>query len=565
MRGSAYLVITVLSLSSFLLMACSPMAPTTVPTQPSVPATPTSAAPPPPSGATSAPAAATKPAAAAPTATPAAQIKRGGIVRTSYNADWATADPHLDQYNRFERGAAYEGLMNAAMNEKTKRFELIPELAATWELADPKTLVFRLQKGVKFHDGSDWNAQVAKWNLERMRDHPKSLTKENVVNIESIEAVDDYTLRLKLKQPSASGLWLLSSPAGTRVVMASKAAFDKNGEEWLSTHMSGTGPFELSEYRQGDRQIFKKFANYWRKGVDGQPMPYLDGLEVRWIQDSTVQMVELRSGQLQFQVEIQPRDLPAVKSNPDLVLSELPWDGRLNLIGLNQQSGPFKDNLKLRQAVQYAIDRESMAKTLGMSAGIAGKYAIGEGQVGYSESIPQYKFDLEKAKSLVKEAGFPNGMDFTLVIIARQPDLPQSEVIKSMLEKVGIRATIDPMERLANLAKLRSKNFDASTYGAMFQVDPYVTLYTRFSCTTPGDNWAWWCNPKFDECLQESELATNDEKRGEIFQRCYKIVHDEAHYVHLWTLQRYDAYSKKLKGVKPYFRSVNFWHELWME
>ncbi len=573
MRNRAYGALLIVVILTMAGACAAPASPTAAPkaASTSAPAPPGGASPA--ATAVAAPAAtaapkATAPAAtapAAPTATAAAKVKRGGTVRTSYNADWATGDVHLDQYNRFERGAAFEALMNAEMNDKTKRFELTPELATSWEQPNPKTVVFKLRKGVKFHDGSDFNAEVAKWNLLRMRDHPKSLTKENVLNIDSVDVVDEQTLRLNLKAPSASGMWLLSAPAGTRTMMMSKASVDKNGEEYQATHLTGTGPFQMTEWRQGDRQIFKKFPGYWRQGADGQPLPYLDGLEVRWIQDSTVQVVELRSGQLQFQVEIQPRDMPTIKSNPDLVLTELPWDGRLNMIGMNQQSGPFKDNLKLRLAVQYGIDRAAMAKTLGQDAGQAAKYIIGPGQVGYSESIPRYDFDLSKAQQSLKDAGYPNGIDTTLLIIARQPDLPQSEIIKSMLEKTGIRVTIDAMERLANLAKLRSKSFDFSTYGVMFQVDPYVTMYTRFSCATPGDNWAWWCNTKFDECLAESELATNEDKRAEIFQRCYKIVHEEAHYAHLWTLSRYDAYSKKLNGVKPYFRTVNFWQELWLE
>jgi peptide/nickel transport system substrate-binding protein len=495
---------------------------------------------------------------------PAINIKRGGKVTTSNTMDWQSLDLHLDVGTRIEQMVHSESLLVAKMNDKTKRFEVTPWLASAWEQPDTKTIIFKLQKGVVFHDGSPFNAETVKWNLLRMRDHAKSANKDHTKNIASIDVVDESTIKLNLKAPSAAALWLLSASANSRPMMQSKAALDKNGEEYMASHYVSTGPFELVEWKKGDRQTFKRFEKYWQQGVDGKPKPYLDSVEVRWIQDSAVAMVELRTGNLQILPDVQPRDLAVVRSNPDLVLQKWPWEGTIRMIGLNPKGGPFQDNLKLRQAAQQAVDRESMAKTLGLGAGSAPKSVIAEGQVGYSESIPKYEFDLAKSQQLVKDAGYPNGVDVSLTVISRNPDLPQAEVLKSMWDKAGLRTTIDAIERIAWAGKIQAYNFHATTYSTGFEVDPSLTMSRRMGCEGNA-NWAMWCNKQFDACLAESDAAPNDEKRGETLRRCLQIAHDEAHFVNMWVLDNHEGYNKKLKGQTPFYRVWNFWPDLYLE
>jgi peptide/nickel transport system substrate-binding protein len=310
--------------------------------------------------------------------------------------------------------------------------------------------------------------------------------------------------------------------------------------------------------------MFKKFANYWRKAPDGTALPYLDWMELRWIADASVALIELKTGVMQMFTYIQPRDMPGIKSNPDYVLQEWAWQGSVNMLGLGPKQGPFATNMKLRLAAQYAIDRKAMSDTLGLGSGVPGRYIIAPGQPGYSESLPYYSYNLDKAKQLVTEAGYPNGADFGLSVIARQPDLPQAEVIKSMLEKAGLRASIESMDRLAFMSKVKAQNFDTSTYGVGYEIDPYIVFARRMACDG-NVNFTAWCNPSFDKCLAESELAPNDQARGQIFQRCYQISYDEAYYVHLWAKNRFDVYSKKLHGWGPYQRVMGFWNELWLE
>ncbi len=546
---------------ALLLAACAPAAPTTAPAPAtSAPAAPTAAAKP---ATTAAPAAGATAAPAGPSATPAPKIKRGGTVRTSFNSDWGTGDLHLAQLTRSDVNVYTEGLVDVRMNDQTKSFDLVPQLAESWEQPDPTTIVFKLRKGVKFHDGSDWNAEVAKWNLLRMRDHPKSMTKDAVRAVDTVDAVDANTLRVKLKQPSASAIWGMTS-ATSRAPILSKAAFDKNGEDWMASHIVGTGPFVLTEWKQGDRQVLKKFGDYWDMGVDGQKKPYLDGVEMRWIADSAVAFLELRTGNLQFQTDVQARDVPAARSNPDFVSMEWPSRGSMQMMALAQKNGPFQTNLKLRQAAQYAIDREAVLKAVGQGFGTLQETLIYPGQVGYKPDLPGYKYDFNKAKQLMTDSGNPNGVDAVLTVVARQPDLPQSEVMKSMLDKVGIRTTIDPIERVAWSNKIRANGIEMTTYSAGGGVDSFVTLQRRLACEGIS-NFAAWCNKDFEAAMLDSEKSTTGAQRAEALQRAVKVANDDAYFVYLWVASRADVFNKKLHGYSAFSEVIGFWADLWLE
>ncbi len=515
-------------------------------------------------GSTPAPtAAAAAPAATSPTPTP--KIKRGGTIRYSQTSDWGTADLHIDVTPRTDQQIHTEALVEIRWNEQSKRFEVSPLLAESFTQPDPKTILFKLRQGVKFHDGSEWNADVAKWNLLRMKDHPKSGSKDNVRSLDSVDVVDKYTIKFNMKAPSAAALPLLTTSANGRPMMMSKEAYDKNGEEAMARRIVGTGPFELPEWRTGDKQVYRKFAQYWQKGADGQSKPYLDGVEIRWFADPTTGLLEMKAGTQHFLTNVLAKDIPTIQSSPDMELYQpAEWASNLKMLGLNQKEGPFKDNLKLRLAAQYAIDRESIAKTMGGPTGFPATSIIAEGQVGWSKDIPSYKFDLDKAKQMMTEAGYPGGFDFSMQVISRQPDLPQAEVVKSMLDKAGFRTKIDPIERIAWLAKMAANNYEATTYAVNLEVDPYLTLAFRYSCEGKA-NFASWCNPKFDQCLEESQLARNDDERGQKLRQCLQIPYEEAHYVHLWVQKLYDAYAKKLHGWGPYVTAMNFWPDLWLE
>jgi peptide/nickel transport system substrate-binding protein len=553
------LIITILALVATLGACAAPASPTAAPAKPTT--APATGAASPATAATSVPAAATKPAAAAPTSAPAAtavpavKIKRGGTARIHRVSDWERMDPHLSQLGRSDALLVYDSLVDLQKDAKTSRFLPAPMLAASWDMTNPKSIVFKLQKGVKFHDGSDFNAQIAKWNLDRIREHPKAVSKEYTALHDNIEVVDNDTFKLNLKAPSGAALYNLTHASDDRFMMASKAYWEKEGDEGMFRKSVGTGPFTFEEWKTGDRVTYKKFPGYWMKGEDGQPLPYLDSVLVRFIQDVSVAVVEMKAGNMDYMEEIPGKDVPGMKSASGLTYKEMPWQFAIYFFGLNARSGGKLSGDKMkpaRQAINYAIDKQAMASTLGLGIGKPAYYHLGPSHIGYSESVPKYDFNLDKAKQLMKEAGLEAGIDINLDIIARPEDIQNAQVYKQMLEKAGVRMTINQQDRVAWGAKMSAGTWDMMTGRSLLRVDPDQVLAFRFGSKSSG-NYAGWDNPKLDECLAEGASEIDLDKRQKVYERCQAFVPEDAYYGFSWMRPLNYVHNSKLQGVADRF------------
>src|SRR5438093_4280956 len=274
-----FVVGSVLATGLSLLSACAPAAPQAAAPAPAA----TTAAPPPPAAATTAPApaaVATVAAKPAPTPAPAASggaIKRGGTLIHSTFTTYTTMDPHLNaSFLNPGYDALYNGLVRFDLvNRQTGEHKVVPDLAESWEQPDPTTLVFKLRPGVLFHDGSPFDASVAAWNILRARDNPKSTRRTPLQVVDAPEAADKNTLRIKLKNPSPGFVPTLAWANGIQVHMASKAAFDKLGDDGFARAPVGTGPFKFKQWIADGRLILEKNPDYFEMGADGKSLPSL--------------------------------------------------------------------------------------------------------------------------------------------------------------------------------------------------------------------------------------------------------------------------------------------------
>ncbi|MCL5025339.1 MAG: ABC transporter substrate-binding protein [Chloroflexi bacterium] len=464
----------------------------------------------------------------------------------------------------------YEHLVTYDLIDEAKgTFTIKPQLAESWDVTDPKKMVFKLRKGIKFSDGSDLTAEVVKWNLDRVGSHPKSSGKHLVEAVESIEVVDPTTVRINLKFPSATALMKLSDgvvgSGAYASAMASKAFVDANGPDALRDKPVGTGPMVLAEWVKGSKETFKKRDGYWQNGADGQPLPYLDSVVSRLIMDSAVAFTELRSGTLTWPGNINLSDIAAVKSNPNLVYHELPFGGFVRFIyAMNQYDGPFKDNVKLRKSANHAIDREQMAKTMGFGLAKAAYWTYWMPyHLGWDETIPKYEYNVAKAKQYMTEAGYPNGIDITLTTIARDPDRKISEIAKFMWDAVGIRITIDSMERSAGLARYRAGQATLGFYGDYVYPDPDIFAPRGMTCNSLN-NWFNYCNNQFDACIAEASSLSDDKKRHEIYKRCLAMFMEDGYLGSGYLEPTYFVYDKSMKGLVVHFTGTDMrW--LWLD
>ncbi len=278
-----------------------------------------------------------------------------------------------------------------------KTGKVIPWLATGFK-EDPKakTITLTLRKGIKFHDGTDFNAEAVKWNLEQARD--AKLT--GSLEFKAIDRVDDYTVRINLDDWDSTVTANLTQYAG---MMISPTAAKKNGPDWAAAHPVGTGPFEFVSWEKDIRAVFKKFPNYWQKGK-----PYLD--EIVWIPiaDSNTRFMSFKAGELDAQVTMDLKHLEEAKKL-GYPVSSSGGSGAIGFVfdSANPKS-PFAD-IRVRQAVQYAIDPQAIAKGVLYGQVEPTNQWSYKGHWSYNPSVVGYPYNPAKAKALLKQAGFPNG------------------------------------------------------------------------------------------------------------------------------------------------------------
>ncbi len=496
---------------------------------------------------------------------PTSQIRRGGILRDVQRFSVDSLDPHLSTARDLSAiPILYDTLLSYKLvDEKTERFEVGPGLAESYQVVDPTTVVFKLRRGVKFHDGSEFNAAVAKWNLERAGSHPKSKIKQSVDEVKQIQTPDPYTLRLTLKKPFPA-LPVQMTPANLLMVcMVSKEAVEKLGDDKFGMNPVGSGPMRFKEWVRDDRIVLEKFPGHWEKGEDGQPLPYVDGLVSRLITDQSVAFVELRSGNVDTYLELDLKDVATAKSAPNLFVRTIPGQWRaFPGFYFNPRPGtshPFSNNKKLREAAQYAMDRESMAKALGFGLGRPAYYFFWyPGMLGYDESLPRREFDLARAKRLVQEAGFPNGVDVEVKVINRTIEVRSVEVMQAMLDKVGIRLKITPLDRLPWIDDGRAGRFQALSHSNSSRVDPQLTEDSKTGSTY---NWAGYSSPEVDKLWSQAAGEYDNGKRADLYRRIQRILYEDAFHVLGFQYPLVAAASKRVHNLSTQHNFRYIWLE----
>ena len=482
--------------------------------------------------ATSAPAVTAAPAATA--AAPAAQPtpKRGGELVQAINWTVPTMDPHLTTLpHHIIYENVYDGLLRLELvDPKTGEFKVTGLLAESWQQPDARTIIFKLRQGVKFHDGSEFDAEVAKWNVLRCRDHEKSYSKAPLSNVATVTATDKYTLEIKTKTDNAALLRVLAFVKGGLVRMVSKAAFDKNGEAWLQRNAVGTGPFKFRQWISDDRVLLDRNPDYFLMGADKKALPYLDSLVLRYIPDPTASLQDMRAGSLHLLQWVVAKDVEIIKNDPKLDYLELPWAGQIYFeVGFNTQAPPFND-VKVRQAALYGIDRVGMHKALGFGVGSPYYYPFHTpGTMGYDDSLIKYEYNPAKVKELLTAAGYPNGIDIELKVIAREPENTIGEFAQQMWTAVGIRTKLVSQERTSWIDAMKALKFQSCFWRGSLDavVDPELSR-RLFTCGGAA-NWAQWCDKEVDK-LMDDGLATLDPKqRAEIYKKVWTIIQERAY------------------------------------
>ncbi|MBI2493375.1 MAG: ABC transporter substrate-binding protein [Candidatus Rokubacteria bacterium] len=484
---------------------------------------------------------------------PAADAQvRGGTLRVGMDADNTTMDPHRSTaaVDRQVYNNVYGKLVDI-----DAKFGLVPQLAQSWEIRNAGlTYVFRLRRGVKFHDGSDFTAEIVKWNFERMRDPAlASPRRSEIAPVKDVKVVDSHTVEITLSAPFAPFLSVLTDRAG---MMVSRAAVEKFKDDFARNPV-GTGPFRFVEWVKDDHLTLRRFDGYWEKGL-----PHLDEVVYRPIPDSSVRFTAIRTGQVDFMHQIAPKDVAPAKAERGLKVSEIPslwWQG----IHLNNQVAPFTSKA-LRQAMWYAVDRTVIQRVVYYGQGAVAWSPFPPSMWAQDRDFADWRRDVAKAKARLAEGGMPNGFAFTVKGWNQPTQVQELQIIQAQLKDIGVDMKIELLEFGKLLADLNGHNFAALRIGWSGRPDPDGNAHV-FLHSKGGLNRVRYNNPKMDELLDQARAESDQGKRTGLYARVTRLAAEDAPYVWLHHDAEVKVWANAVKGFEHVSDGMIRLKGVWLE
>jgi peptide/nickel transport system substrate-binding protein len=495
------------------------------------------------------------------------------LVMAAQIDDIISLDPaEIFEFSGAEYGAqVYDRLVTYDVNNVS---DIQPMVAESWEVSDDgKTFTFRIREGITFHSGNPLTAHDAAYSLQRAVKLDLSpafiltqfgFTKDNVDQM--ITAPDDRTLVLQIDQPYAPTFVLYCLTAGVASIVDSKLLQEHEvdgdmGHAWLKNNSAGSGPFMLQQWRPSEALSYTAFKDYWRGA------PGLDRVFVRHVPEAATQRLLLEQGDVDVARDLLADQLNELRNVDGIVIDEAP-KGTLWYLGLNVKREPFQ-NEKVRQALKYLVDYEGMVNTI-----LAGQFKvhqsfIPEGVLGEIDDEP-YTFDVEKAKQLLAEAGYPDGFSITMDARNNSPTIDMAQAIQGTFAQGGINLEIIPGDGGQTLTKYRARNHDIyiGQWGMDYQ-DPHTNADTFAANPDNADDaaakpLAWrnaWDIPEMTERVRAAVLERDAAKRARLYEELQREHMEISPFVIMFQEIEVVARSADVEGLiwGPSFDSNFYW------
>ncbi|MBI2910045.1 MAG: ABC transporter substrate-binding protein [Chloroflexi bacterium] len=557
------LVVSFLAIAGLSLASCAP----TAAPPPAAPAATVSKAPTSP-----APAAQATAAAPAPTAKSAAdQPRYGGILNISVYDDPPSLDAHQETsaVTLWAIGGVYNGL---TQYDPLQNDKVIPDLAEKWDVNPQGTsYTFHLRKGVKWHDGKPFTAQDAKFSMDRILKPPQGTRSPRAAVFESmsgVEAPDDSTLRMVLKNPAASFManmstgWMLMMP---RHVIEAKGNMKQTA--------LGTGPYKLKDYSPGTSYDLVKNPDYFVKG-----RPYLDGIKNYAVKDPATRLASFRTGQLMMTVagsngiKVSQAQLLEKEMGDKVVVHRV---GALNFHSfmMNSKVKPW-DDVRVRKAANMAIDRVAGVNTLDEGDGDLGGTMPPSGQWGFPKdellTRPGYRPDkaaeIAEARKLLAEAGYPNGLNTPLLVRSSSENQNLGVFVQAQLENVGIKATITVAEVAAFTNNMERRNFSSATWAHAASLDDPDQIFGEHYVSKGGRNYQGVANPKVDELFAQQSRTMDVAERKKLVIEMQRVSMDDYGKLAIYWKRERQAVWAKVKNYKVGYGvyNNNKYQDVWL-
>ncbi|MFC7395794.1 ABC transporter substrate-binding protein [Chelatococcus sp. GCM10030263] len=421
----------------------------------------------------------------------------------------------------------FQGLVRIDRDGKVQ-----PQLAKSWTISpDGLTYRFTLQAGVKFHNGEPFDAGTAKFSLDRARsDTSTNPQKQFFAVIEAVTAPDPVTLVVTLKQPAGNLLYWLGWPAA---VMVEPKSAPTNRTEPI-----GTGPFKFVRWAKGDRVELHRNGDYWDKA---RPIR-LDEATFRFVGDPQAQAAALRAGDVDAFPEFGAPELYGAFQK-DGRFATIVGNTEMKVVaGMNGRRKPF-DDPRVRQALMMAVDRNLLVEGAwsGLGKPIGSHYTPND--PGYIDLTDIHPYDKEKARSLLNEAGYPNGLSFTIKVPQMSYATRSAEILQAMFAEIGVTMTIVPTEFPAKWVSevFTGHDFDMTIVAHAEPMD--IAIYAR------PDYYFGYRNPAFDETIAKAEQTTDEEARLKLYQAAQRQLAEDVPALYLFVMPKLGIWDTKLRGL----------------
>ncbi|KQL49994.1 hypothetical protein AN963_10040 [Brevibacillus choshinensis] len=488
------------------------------------------------------------------------QPKQGGRLIVGTGADLTKLDLHTSTVLSDRIPLLHVQEMLVTIDENMK---VIPMLAKEWkEAQDGKTVTFSLRRGVMFHNGKELKAGDVKYSLERfMKEAPR---KGEFSMVQSIETPDDYTVVFHLNGSSNVFIGSLVNPFNPAVIIPIGLADDQGGK---ITNPIGTGPFQFVKWEQGKQLVLKRFDGYkaaegTASGFGGEKKAYVDEVVFKTISDPTVRMTALETGEIDLALDVLPKDVKYLEGKNNLVVAKKPslsW----GMLQFGMKKPPF-DNPKIREAVAYAINKQEIVDVATWGLGEVAPSPVFPNTEWFSEThANDYKQDIEKAKMLVKEAGYKGEPIKIATSKAYDHHEKTAMVLQKQLKEIGLNVEVESFE----WASFISGPWTTGDYHLLNghispRPDPNQIYYSYLHSSSSYNGYK---NPEMDRLLDQGISTIDTPKRKEVYNQVQELLHKDLSFMSLYYYPVIEGYQSRVKGYTAWSAGYPRLWNVWLE
>ncbi|MBI2207156.1 MAG: ABC transporter substrate-binding protein [Candidatus Rokubacteria bacterium] len=495
--------------------------------------------------------------------------RRGGTIKIGLPSNFDTLDAHNTTFivACAVHNNIYNGLLKITSPDG-KGVEFKPELAKEWEIQGDRTHVFRLHKGVTFHNGDPLDAAAVKWNLERVKDKQQApIHAWKLGLLEHIEMPDSHTLKLLFSKPYPFLRVAFTGSTGRAATILNPKAVREKGKAY-GRNPVGTGPFKFVEWKESDYVLLERYPNYWETDAAGGKLPYLDKVLIKIIVEPSTLVAAVKTGELDGIQNVSPQFVADLRKDPKLnVLTAV--GGNWQCMHMNLAKEPFTDR-NLRRAVAFAIDRKEILDRVEFGEGIVAHGPISPPMGAfYDAAFEQGKngqyFDLEQAKQLMKQSKHANGVDVTMLSNNAGTAPRRCEVVQAQLAKIGVRVKIELADGPTFRRRwLQEKQWDLVQVQWDADLDPDETLYPELHS---GEAWnaGKWANKEFDRAVELARSENDFKKRKKAYDDAVKAIVEDAPVAILLHVNEQKVFAKHVKNFRMIPANLINMHDVWLD